>query len=82
MLLRVREDVPIRTEVKDPDTNKRIEAFDKDENPIIKYAIICKYTITRRASSRENLSSGFLTRSDTNRAVQTQMIARGLKFRI
>ena len=47
MLLRVREDVPIRTEVKDPDTNKRIEAFDKDENPVIKYAIICKYTITR-----------------------------------
>ena len=29
-----------------------------------------------------NRSSGFPTRSDTNRAVQPQKIARGLKFRI
>ena len=29
-----------------------------------------------------NLSSGFPTRSDTNQAVQTQKMARGLKFRI
>ena len=29
---------------------------------------------------RENLSSGFLTSSDTNQAVQTQKMARGLKF--
>ena len=28
----------------------------------------------------ENRSSGFLTRSDTNRAIQPQKIARGLKF--
>ena len=28
------------------------------------------------------MSSGFLTRSDTNRAVQPQRMARGLKFRI
>ena len=28
------------------------------------------------------MSSGFPTRSDTNRAVQPQGIARGLKFRI
>ena len=35
-----------------------------------------------RASLRENLSSGFLTRSDTNRAVQLKKMARGLKFRI
>ena len=28
------------------------------------------------------MSSGFLTRSDTNRAVQPHMIARGLKFRM
>ena len=30
----------------------------------------------------ENLSSGFLTRSDINQAVQPQEMARGLKFRI
>ena len=30
--------------------------------------------------SQENLSSGFLTRSDTNQAVQPQKIARDLKF--
>ena len=29
---------------------------------------------------REYLSSGFLTSSDTNRAVQTQKMAGGLKF--
>ena len=32
-----------------------------------------------RAMTHENMSSGFLTRSDTNRAVQPQM-TRGLKF--
>ena len=31
---------------------------------------------------RENLSSGFPTRSDTNLAVRPQKMARGLKFRI
>ena len=35
-----------------------------------------------REKSSENWSSGFLTRSDTNRAVQSQKMARGLKFRI
>ena len=30
-----------------------------------------------RAASRENLSSGFLTRPDTNRAVQTRKVVRG-----
>ena len=34
------------------------------------------------ASSWENRSSGFPTRSDTNRAVQPQNMARDLKFRI
>ena len=34
------------------------------------------------AASQENRSSGFPTRSDTNRAVQPQKMARGLKFRI
>ena len=32
--------------------------------------------------SCENLSLRFLTRSDTNRAVQLQKMARGLKFQI
>ena len=32
--------------------------------------------------SRQNLSSGSLTRSDTNQAVQPQKMARGLKFRV
>ena len=31
---------------------------------------------------RENRSSGFPTRSDTNRAVQAQKMARNFKFRI
>ena len=35
-----------------------------------------------RAASRENQSSGFPTRSDTNWAVQPQKMARGLKFQI
>ena len=36
----------------------------------------------RQAMSQENLPLGFLTRSDTNRAVQPQKMARGLKFRM
>ena len=35
-----------------------------------------------RTASRENLSSGFPARSDTNWAVQLLRMARGLKFRI
>ena len=35
-----------------------------------------------QAATRENQSSGFLTRSDTNRPVQSQKQARSLKFRI
>ena len=35
-----------------------------------------------RAATRENRSSGFPTRSDTNRPVQAQKRARSLKFRI
>ena len=34
------------------------------------------------ASSRENMSAGFLTRSVTNWSVQPQEMARGLKFSI
>ena len=33
-------------------------------------------------ASREKLSSGFLTSIDTNKAVQSQIMARGFKFRI
>ena len=36
----------------------------------------------KRAATRENRSSGFPTRSDTNRPVQSQKQARSLKFRI
>ena len=35
-----------------------------------------------RAATPENRSSGFPTRSDTNRHVQSQKQARSLKFRI
>ena len=34
------------------------------------------------AATREKRSSGFPTRSDTNRTVQSQLQARSLKFRI
>ena len=37
---------------------------------------------SKSAVSRENLSSGFSTRSITNLAVQPQKMARGLKFLI
>ena len=40
------------------------------------------HVICIRAATRENRSSGFPTRSDTNRAVQSQKQARSLKFRI
>ena len=33
-----------------------------------------------RAATRENRASGFPTRSDTNRPVQLQKMARSLKF--
>ena len=36
----------------------------------------------KQAATRENRSSGFPTRSDTNRPVQAQKRARSLKFRI
>ena len=54
----------------------------------IGYLVVCalaglsKLCYMIRASLRENRSSGFPTGSDTNRAVQPQKIARGLKFRI
>ena len=32
--------------------------------------------------AKKKLSSGFPNKSDTNRAVQAQMMVRGLKFRI
>ena len=38
--------------------------------------------LERLEKSRENLSSGFPTRSDINRAVHPQEIANGLKFQI
>ena len=38
--------------------------------------------IHKYAALRENLSSGFQTRSNTNRAIQPQKMAGGLKLRI
>ena len=37
---------------------------------------------TKCAAMKENLSSGFPTKSDTNRALQPLKMARGLKFQI
>ena len=42
----------------------------------------CNPSDLRRASSWENLSSGFATRVDSNRPAQLQQLGRGLKFRI
>ena len=42
----------------------------------------CSMLLVVLASSLENLSSGLSTGSDTNRAVQPQKIARGLKFQV
>ena len=46
------------------------------------FARSCKVSINLFSASRESLSSGYLTRFDTNRTVQTQKMARGLKFLI
>ena len=45
--------------------------------------VSCKAMVVRRyrATSRENLSSGFPTRSGTNWAVLPEKMIRGLKFR-
>ena len=40
------------------------------------------WLISHEPRCEENRSSGFPTRSDTNRAVQSQKMARDLKFRI
>ena len=42
---------------------------------------ICAYPLLIE-SRHKNLSSGFLTRSNTKRAVQPQRMAKGLKFQI
>ena len=40
------------------------------------------YIVYRLNCARVNLPSGFLTRSDTNQALQPQKMVRGLKFQI
>ena len=40
------------------------------------------YHVTCRAASRQYLSSGYPTNSNTNRAIHLQRLARGLRFRI
>ena len=42
--------------------------------------LFVRYTGMLLAATRENRSSGFPTRSDTNRSVQSQEQARYLKF--
>ena len=49
-------------------------------SPVKTHLIIMSVLI--RAATRENRSSGFPTRCDTNRSVQSQEQARGLKFRL
>ena len=48
-------------------------------SPVMRKPVIC---ICKTKGLRENLSSGFPTSSDTNRAVQPLKMARGLKFQI
>ena len=68
------------------DTAERcvIEAQSVKSTPLYKDGKLyttCRYernVIRGRAMLRENLSSGFLTMSDTNRAVKPQKMARGL----
>ena len=40
------------------------------------------YHVTCRAASRQYLSSGYQTNSNTNRDIHLQRLARGLRFRI
>ena len=40
----------------------------------------CHHILWKSGESKENQSSGFPTRSDSNRSVQSQMQARSLKF--
>ena len=51
----------------------QIRVFDGRTYHVVRFA-------AARVSSRENLSSEFPHRSATNRAVQPQKMARGLKF--
>ena len=44
---------------------------------------LCRWSVKKNETRRQKKrSSGFPTRSDTNRAVQSQKMARDLKFRI
>ena len=45
-------------------------------------ALLTNWNYIIRAPTRENRASGFLTRSDTNRPVQSQKQARSLKYHI
>ena len=55
--------------------------FKFESNQIFGSKVIRKgHLIELCHDSRENLFSGFPTRFDTNRAVQPQKVARGLKF--
>ena len=64
-----------------------LQRFNEERNPFLvcgkTWLIItfrCVYCIW--AMSRQNLSSGFVTRQDSNQPVQLQRLARGLKFQL
>ena len=42
----------------------------------------CSVVSDSRASTRQNLSSGFPTKSDSNQSAQLQWLAKKLKFRL
>ena len=62
-------------------TSKNLEKLSGVQESSV-YSKVCNQVIHERAVTSENRSSGFPTRSDTNLAGQSLMIARDLKFRI
>ena len=55
----------------------------KEELYVYNFATITlNFCLSYEPRSEKNRSSGFPTRSDANRAVQTQKVARSLKFRV
>ena len=55
--------------------------FDGEINKILMFNSLLTYSFNS-AALPENLSAGFLTRSNPNQAVQPQKMAKGLKFLI
>ena len=73
----------IRTFKRDAKESSRF--IDSDSYPqalIGQHMLIHAFVVPRKFASRENLSSGFPIRSDTNRARRPQKMVRGLKLRL